>query len=63
MINAALNFWQSHTCLKFERAEELGDGADMIHFFSGPGCYSNVGRKGGNQPLSVADGCEDASEL
>uniref|UniRef100_A0A914UTV4 Metalloendopeptidase n=1 Tax=Plectus sambesii TaxID=2011161 RepID=A0A914UTV4_9BILA len=58
VIASAVNFWQNHTCLTFRKVETLEGSTDVIRFFNGPGCFSNVGRVGGIQKLSVGDGCE-----
>jgi len=45
---------EAGTCLKFvPRSIEK----DYIDFFVGDGCYSQVGRKGGRQEISLASGC------
>ena len=45
---------EAGTCLKFvpQSNEE-----DYIDFFVGDGCYSEVGRRGGRQEISLASGC------
>uniref|UniRef100_A0A914VIE0 Zinc metalloproteinase n=1 Tax=Plectus sambesii TaxID=2011161 RepID=A0A914VIE0_9BILA len=57
-IGSAVEFWQHHTCLTFREVDTLEDNIDIIHFINGAGCYSSVGRVGGIQELSIADGCE-----
>uniref|UniRef100_A0A914XFM4 Metalloendopeptidase n=1 Tax=Plectus sambesii TaxID=2011161 RepID=A0A914XFM4_9BILA len=41
-----------------EEFETLEADTDVIHFLNGAGCFSSIGRVGGSQQLSVADGCE-----
>uniref|UniRef100_A0A915Q3Q8 Metalloendopeptidase n=1 Tax=Setaria digitata TaxID=48799 RepID=A0A915Q3Q8_9BILA len=52
----ALNFWQRETCVRWE---ENGSGYDRVIFFRGSGCYSNVGRTGGRQEISIGYGCDN----
>ncbi|VDL76067.1 unnamed protein product [Nippostrongylus brasiliensis] len=47
--------WQKDTCIRFiQRSTEK----DYAIFFRGAGCYSNVGRTGGRQYISIGWGCE-----
>ncbi|KAE9547883.1 hypothetical protein FO519_008902 [Halicephalobus sp. NKZ332] len=55
----AVNFWQNHTCIKFQHVAEKPEG-DYIEFFKGQGCYSMIGRFGGRQGVSIGEGCERA---
>uniref|UniRef100_A0A087XXS8 Metalloendopeptidase n=1 Tax=Poecilia formosa TaxID=48698 RepID=A0A087XXS8_POEFO len=54
LIMALMEFHQ-HTCIRFkQRTNER----DFIHFFSGKGCYSYIGRQNGGQKISLArHGC------
>ncbi|EYC21151.1 hypothetical protein Y032_0020g26 [Ancylostoma ceylanicum] len=52
---AAADFWRKHTCIKFE---ENRNARNKIRVFKGQGCYSYVGRVGGQQDLSLGKGCE-----
>ncbi|KAK6753758.1 hypothetical protein RB195_013007 [Necator americanus] len=51
----AVQFWQSNTCIKFV---ESMSAPNKIRVFKGQGCYSYVGRVGGQQDLSLGKGCE-----
>ena len=55
VITAAMNHISSKTCIRFSPA--TSGTRDYIHFFLGQGCYSNVGRTGGRQMLSLGNGC------
>ncbi|KAM7444990.1 hypothetical protein ABFA07_006520 [Porites harrisoni] len=55
-IRKALRHWKRKTCLNFRHKRD-GD-TDYIRFVYEPGCWSYVGRAGGEQKLSVGPGCE-----
>ncbi|VDO23314.1 unnamed protein product [Haemonchus placei] len=54
-FSAAAHFWQSNTCIKFV---EDSTALNRIRVFKGDGCYSYVGKVGGQQDLSLGKGCE-----
>ncbi|VDL78474.1 unnamed protein product [Nippostrongylus brasiliensis] len=55
IFTAAAKFWQENTCVKFvENSQAL----NRVRVFKGDGCYSYVGRVGGQQDLSLGKGCE-----
>ncbi|VDN29923.1 unnamed protein product [Cylicostephanus goldi] len=51
----ATQFWANNTCISFE---ENRLSPNRIRVFKGQGCYSYVGRVGGQQDLSLGTGCE-----
>jgi hypothetical protein len=53
-INQAMAIMNQQTklCIKVRTNE-----ADYVRFINGSGCYSNVGRKGGVQDISISSGC------
>ncbi|CAI4233093.1 unnamed protein product [Auanema sp. JU1783] len=52
-IRSALRHIESNTCIRF-RENGQGDG---LRYFRGNGCWSNVGRMGGKQQVSIGYGC------
>ncbi|XP_066438562.1 hatching enzyme 1.2-like [Eleutherodactylus coqui] len=53
LITAALQTFTALTCIQFiERTTEK----DYINIHSGSGCWSSIGKVGGNQPLSLMNG-------
>lgn len=55
-IRKALRHWKRKTCLNFRHKRE-GD-VDYIRFVYEIGCWSYVGRAGGEQKVSIGPGCE-----
>lgn len=55
-IRKAIKHWKRHTCINF-RKKRAGD-KDYIHFVAEDGCWSSVGRQGGEQKIGVGNGCE-----
>ncbi|KAF8794419.1 Astacin-like metalloprotease toxin 1 [Argiope bruennichi] len=53
-IQRAFQNYHQTTCVRFvPRTNEN----DYIRIFAGQGCYSHVGRTGGQQPVSLGNGC------
>uniref|UniRef100_A0A0N5AT55 Metalloendopeptidase n=1 Tax=Syphacia muris TaxID=451379 RepID=A0A0N5AT55_9BILA len=55
VIRAALKHLEEQTCFRFQ---ENGLDRDYLSYFRGSGCWSNVGRIGGRQQISIGNGCE-----
>ncbi|GBN35322.1 Astacin-like metalloprotease toxin 1 [Araneus ventricosus] len=54
VLERSFKHYLEHTCIKFvPRTNEK----DYIRLFPGQGCYSYVGRVGGQQPVSLGEGC------
>ncbi|KAG8174928.1 hypothetical protein JTE90_006962 [Oedothorax gibbosus] len=53
-LQGAFDQYKRDTCIRFvKRTNEV----DYVKMFAGDGCYSHVGRTGGEQPLSLGKGC------
>ncbi|KXJ22816.1 Zinc metalloproteinase nas-13 [Exaiptasia diaphana] len=55
-IKKGIRHWRRKTCLHF-RHKRPND-TDYIKFVNEPGCWSYVGRAGGEQKISIGPGCE-----
>ncbi|XP_073252673.1 zinc metalloproteinase nas-6-like [Porites lutea] len=56
VISAAIQHWERNVpCLKFVPRSSH---RNYVSFFAGGGCYSMVGRVGGQQKISIGRGCE-----
>ncbi|XP_014665613.1 PREDICTED: blastula protease 10-like [Priapulus caudatus] len=55
MIRQALEHLSSQTCIQFNEA--ANPSGDFIMFVKEKGCWSYVGRSGGEQSVSIDDGC------
>ncbi|XP_055924413.1 astacin-like metalloprotease toxin 5 [Argiope bruennichi] len=54
-IKTAMDQYHKHTCVKFvERKKQK----DYVLIIKGDGCWSYIGKQGGNQTLSLGKGCE-----
>ncbi|KAK0402277.1 hypothetical protein QR680_016245 [Steinernema hermaphroditum] len=61
-IQAAITFWQTNTCVRFQQVDpENSPSYPVLVFIPGLGCWSDVGResKKRQQELSIGRGCED----
>ncbi|KAL4232839.1 hypothetical protein ACF0H5_007526 [Mactra antiquata] len=56
VLKKAMKRIESLTCIRFRR-RKLRD-VDYVRYISEPGCWSSVGRVGGEQKLSIGMGCE-----
>ncbi|KAE9417731.1 hypothetical protein Angca_010300, partial [Angiostrongylus cantonensis] len=55
VFRKAATLWSSETCINFK---ESNAATDRINVIRGGGCWSNIGRLGGVQSLSLGQGCE-----
>jgi astacin len=51
----AIKHWQKYTPIRF--TEQADENVDYINFVIDVGCWSRVGRQGGEQLISLGDGC------
>ncbi|CAH1269126.1 ASTL [Branchiostoma lanceolatum] len=59
-INAGIREFHRQTCIRFVRRTNQ---RDYIEFASLGGCFSNVGRNGGRQQVSIGNGCEQTGTV
>ncbi|XP_068762262.1 hatching enzyme 1.2-like [Montipora capricornis] len=55
-FNKAIEQYHKRTCLRFQ--QKASNDKDYIEIFPGTGCWSQIGRRGGKQQLSLGTGCE-----
>ena len=56
LFKQAMQIWESHTCIKF--VERKPEHSDYVVFTERKcGCCSFIGKKGGTQDISLAEGC------
>ncbi|CAD6188674.1 unnamed protein product [Caenorhabditis auriculariae] len=55
LIRSALKHVEQNVCFKFK---ENGGDKDGLRYYRGQGCWSNVGRVGGKQLVSIGYGCD-----
>ncbi len=53
-VEMAIKHWQRYTPMRFK---EQTDEKDYVRFVIDSGCWSRVGRQGGQQLISLGDGC------
>ena len=58
-VTGAIAHWETNTPIRFvlRTAANASQYPDFVHFFSGDGCWSQVGKRGGRQDLSLGSGC------
>ena len=59
-VDRAIAHWEANTKIRFIilTSENLNRFQDRIIFIAGNGCYSYVGRRGGEQEISLGEGCD-----
>lgn len=58
-VSDAMAHWQTKTNMRFvlRTAANAAQYPNYVRFFKGTGCWSQVGMRGGQQDISLADGC------
>lgn len=58
-VAKAIEIWETNTGIRFIQLDSgnLNQYPDRVLFISGQGCYSYVGRQGGEQEISLGAGC------
>ena len=59
IIRQGLQQWMDETCMTFV---ENPSAKNRLTFIKGSGCYSSVGMVGGEQTVSIGEGCDAVSE-
>jgi len=54
VIRSAMREWEQKTCVRFKKRTTE---KDYVSFYKGSGCSSHVGKKGGQQQISLKSGC------
>uniref|UniRef100_A0A1I8AHN0 Astacin domain-containing protein n=1 Tax=Steinernema glaseri TaxID=37863 RepID=A0A1I8AHN0_9BILA len=66
-VRMATAYWEANTCIRFTFVPDINNPPfqPVIKFFQSPGCYSNLGMQAvaATQDLSLADHCQQATEL
>jgi hypothetical protein len=60
-ITDAIAHWEQHTPIRFTERENHHD--DWVNFRPASGCWSYVGRQGGQQDIGLALGCDTGSTI
>ena len=58
-VTEAIQHWETNTSIRFIPLDgsNLNQHRDRVYFTSEGGCWSQVGRQGGEQKISLGDGC------
>ena len=59
-VRDAIEHWETATCFRFV---ESTDETDFVTFRPGDGCRSSVGRKGGEQYVTLSPGCSTGNTI
>lgn len=64
-VHDAIAHWEAATNMRFvERtAANAGSHPDYVRIYNGDGCWSHVGMRGGQQDLSLDDGCSTGNMI
>lgn len=64
-VTKAIEVWETNTKIRFIQLDSgnLNEYPDRVLFISGQGCYSYVGRQGGEQEISLGPGCTSGNAI
>ncbi|MBB3192494.1 Dot/Icm T4SS effector Zinc-dependent metalloprotease LegP [Halomonas cerina] len=64
-VTDAIAHWQQRTNVRFVQrtSGNASQYPDYVHFMAGSGCWSYVGKQGGKQDLSLANGCSTGNAI
>lgn len=64
-VTDAIAHWQAHTSIRFVQrtAANQAQFPDFVHFISGSGCSSFVGKQGGQQNITLGPGCTSGNAI
>lgn len=61
-VTDAIAHWEANTPIRFV-LRSTGTFTDFVRFQPGGGCSSNVGRRGGQQTITLGDGCSTGNAI
>ncbi|GMR62955.1 hypothetical protein PMAYCL1PPCAC_33150 [Pristionchus mayeri] len=60
-VRSGMDYWERRTCVRFK--EGNGTEIDRVQVIHGSGCFSSVGRDGGEQTISIHSFCNSINQV